>query len=86
MKSLWIFFAKPRNLALLLLLGGAVAFVWKDVVRPIIMPEPTKPLAAPLKAESPPINVQNATATKGGTAVISNGDGPVTIVKDAVDE
>jgi hypothetical protein len=79
MKSLWNFLAKPQNLTLLIALGAGLAFVWKEVARPVVLHEQAKTADAPEKMHPQPAINQNATASDGGAAIISTGNGSNTI-------
>jgi len=82
MKSIWSFLAKPQNLALLIALGAGLAFVWKEVARPVVLHEQAKTVDAPEKMHPQPIINQNSTASgDGAAAIISTGNGSITIQK-----
>jgi hypothetical protein len=76
MKSLVTYFMKPKNVPLLAVIVTVLIAVISGIAY----------LLQPAPKEAVPITIQNATATKGGAAIISTGKGSVTIVKDAVDE
>jgi len=84
MKRWWEFFAKPANLAVLLAIGGGLAFLWDRVIEPHVFPKPAKtehvdaaPAAAPPAALS-----QNAEADNGiATAASDNAHVSITIGK-----
>lgn len=80
MKRLWEFLAKPQNLALLLALGAAVAFLWKEMIGPLAIKssatQPAVQIAKPAEPAAAPIVSQNATANNG-TAVTASGNAKV---------
>ena len=45
MRKAWAFLSEPKNLAVLALLGGAVAFLW-GIVEPRLFPPPMPPVLA----------------------------------------
>lgn len=91
MKRIWGFFTTPQNLALLIALGGGFTFLWREVIRPLVLdPVPvamttTKAIASIATPAAPTATVasagvtQNSFAKNGGPAVNINGQGTVTI-------
>lgn len=71
-RSIWNFISDPKTLAVLALLGGAIAFLWK-IVEPRFFPASKSPpavVAAPSGATS-----QTAVATGPGSSAVNAGQG-----------
>jgi hypothetical protein len=66
-KGLWKFIRDPKNLAVLVALGGVCAFLWIQIIAPQLESPPTP---------TPPARVQEA---KGGTAINASGTAQVSI-------
>ncbi len=84
MKRWWQFFAKPANLAALVAIGGALAFLWDRVVEPHLLGKPAKAdSASAAPAQPQPATVsQNAVADNGiATAASDNANVRITIGK-----
>lgn len=82
MRRLWEFFARPQNLALLLALGGAFAFLWHEVIHPLRSSSTSQPIATSRVVPAPSSSLgasQTAVARDGGSAVNLNGQGNVTV-------
>lgn len=86
MRTFWKILARPQNLALLAAIGAGLAFVWTEVVRPLTIDPPAEPVTELRGLPSPAAVTQNATASEGGAAVVSSGEGSVTVNTDARDE
>jgi hypothetical protein len=87
----WQFLRDPKNLAVLIALGGVLAFVWRDIVAPRLneqksagAPAPTQAVKAaspqPVPAQSPPLSPpaeapQQQIATASGGGVAINASG-----------
>lgn len=73
----WIFMRKPANLALLVALGGGVAWLWTQIKPP---PAPASTNKSVTASEAPPA-AQNAEADNGSNAVNARDNASVTIGK-----
>ena len=84
MKRWWQFFAKPANLAVLLTLGGGLAYLWDRVVEPHFFAKPAKAEhvdAAPVPQQPAGVS-QNVVADNGiATAALDNAHVSITIGK-----
>ena len=73
-RRLWLFLRNPRNLAILVALGGAIGFLWKEIAAPALNKPAVVVAPAPVV---PPAQV--ATATEGGVAVNASGEAHVSV-------
>lgn len=78
LRKIWGFLAEPKNLAVLTLAGGAVAFVWK-VGEPRIFPAKK----APVTAEAPAAERGQVAIANGAGAQAINADGQATVGEGA---
>jgi hypothetical protein len=72
MGKLWNWFRQPLNLAAITAIAGALAFIWVQIIVPMLR-SPTPAAAAPAAAPTP---VTQTAVANGGTA-INNQNGSV---------
>jgi hypothetical protein len=77
--KLWAFCRKPTNLALIIALGGGVAWLWGEI-KPAPAPD-NKSIAAPKAPATAPTDSQTAEADNGSMAVNARDNASVTIEK-----